>query len=192
MSMLFRQQAKRAMTTRGQKSCLVIDHLVEALANDPASSLRRAQVLNDIDRYPGTTQTDIMGRLDINKSAMNREIEWLFNYGCITRQGAEEDGRAVRLETAGYAKRALEAALDYFPKKHEGLHLFLNQYIKVLKQDRPTLRDARIVSTLYDKGKASKAEVLESLYSGPATTDNRAYNKLVEDGVLNDDSKSES
>jgi DNA-binding MarR family transcriptional regulator len=189
----FRQQAKRAMTTRGQKACVVIDHLVEALANDPACSLRRAQILNDIDCHPGTTQTEVMQRLDVNKSAMNREIEWLFNYGCIVRQGSEADGRAVRLETTGYSKRALEAALDYFPKKHEGLHLLLNQYINILKQDRPTLRDARIVATLYDKGKASKAKVLESLYSGPATTDNRAYNKLVEDGVINDDnSNSES
>lgn len=184
--MLFRQQAKRAMATRGQKACIVIDHLVEALAKDPSCSVRRAQVLNDIDRHPGTTQTEIMHRLDINKSAMNREIEWLFNYGCIVRQGSEDDGRAIRLETAGYSKRALEAALDYFPKKHEGLHLLLNQYIRVLKQDRPTLRDARIIATLYDKGEASKAQVLESLYNGPATTDNRAYNKLVEDGVIKD------
>ena len=182
----FRQQAKRAMTTRGQKACLVIDHLVEALAGDPSSSLRRAQVLNDIDRYPGTTQTEVMQRLDINKSAMNREIEWLFNYGCIIRQGSEDDGRAIKLEVTGYSKRALDAALDYFPKKHEGLHFFLNQYIKGIKQDRPTLRDARIIATLMDKGEASKASVLESLYSGPATTDNRAYNKLVEDGVIED------
>ena len=178
------------MTTRGQKACLVIDHLVEALAGDPSCAIRRAQILNDIDRYPGTTQTEVMQRLNVNKSAMNREIEWLFNYGCIVRQGSEADGRAVRLETAGYSKRALEAALDYFPKKHEGLHLLLNEYIKILEQERPTLRDARIIATLYDKGKATKAEVLESLYSGPATTDNRAYNKLVEDGVINDDGKS--
>ncbi len=184
---MMKLQAKRAMSTRGQKSCLVIDHLVEALAGDPSSSLRRALVLNYIDQNPGITQTEIMNALKISKSAMNREIEWLFNYGCITRQNAEDDGRAIRLETCGYSKRALESALDYFPKSHEGLQNFLNRYINILRQDRPTLRDARIISTLYDKKEATKAEVMDSLYNGPTTTDNRAYNKLLEDGVIKDD-----
>ncbi len=174
------------MATRGQKSCVVLDHLVEALAGDPSSSLRRALVLNYIDETPGITQTEIMHKLKTTKSAMNREIEWLFNYGCIIRQEAENDGRAIKLETCGYSKRALEQALDYFPKKHEGLQKFLNQYIVLLKQDRPTLRDARIVATLYDKVKAEKSEIMENLYNGPATTDNRAYNKLLEDGVIED------
>lgn len=181
-----RQAAKRAMATKGQKACLIIDHLVEAMGGEPSCLIRRAMVLVDIDQYPGTTQTEIMQRLDIHKSAMNREIEWLFNYGCIMRQNSGNDGREINLESCGYSKRALESALDYFPKRHQGLQSLLNQYIKILKQDRPTLRDARIVATLYDKGQASKAHVLESLYSGPASTDNRAYNKLVEDGVIED------
>ena len=175
------------MTTRGQKSCLVIDHLVEALGNDPSSSLKRALILNYIDENPGITQTEIMHHIGSGKSAMNREIEWLFNYGCITRQNTAKDGRAIKLETCGYSKRALESALDYFPQKHKGLQSFVERYIKVLKQDRPTLRDARIVSTLYDKGETSKSKVMEELYNGPATTDNRAYKKLIEDGVIEDD-----
>ncbi len=179
-----KQQAKKVMATRGQKSCVVFDHLVQALAGDPSSSLRRAQVLNMIDETPGITQTEIMHKLQTTKSAMNREIEWLFNYGCITRQNAEDDGRAIKLEVCGYAKRALEQALDYFPKSHQGLHKFLNEYILLLKQDRPTLRDARIVATLYDKGEADKSEIMANLYNGPATTDNRAYNKLLDDGVI--------
>ncbi len=181
-----KQQAKRAMATRGQKACIVIDHLVEALAGDPSSFIRRAQVLNYIDEHSGVTQTEIMHEFDISKSAMNREIEWLFNYGCITRKNAEKDGRAITLETCGYSKKALEAALDYFPERHKGLQSLLNRYIKILKQGRPTLRDARIVSTLYDKRQASKPEVMDTLYNGPATTDNRAYNKLVSDGVIED------
>jgi DNA-binding MarR family transcriptional regulator len=184
---MFRQQAKRAMTTRGQKACLVIDHLVEALAGDPSSSLRRAIILTDIDAHIGTTQTEIMQRLDINKSAMNREIEWLFNYGCIRMQDSKKDARAKKLEVCGYSKRALDNALDYFPNAHKDLQKFLNLYIKVLKQERPTLRDARIIATLYDKGKVQKSDVMENLYSGPASTDNRAYKKLVEDGVIEDD-----
>ncbi len=183
---LFKQQAKRAMTTRGQKACLVIDHLVEALGNDPSSSLKRALILNYIDENSGTTQAEIMRHIGSSKSAMNREIEWLFNYGCITRQNAENDGRAIKLETCGYSKRSLENALDYFPKKHKGLQSFLKRYIKVLKQDRPTLRDARIVSTLYDKGETPKSKVMEELYNGPTTTDNRAYKKLIEDGIIED------
>lgn len=125
---MFRQQAKRAMTTRGQKACLVIDHLVEALAGDPSSSLRRAMILTDIDQHPGATQTEVMQRLDIHKSAMNREIEWLFNYGCIRFQDSKDDGRAKPLEVCGYAKRALENALDYFPKAHKDL-LFFSKHI---------------------------------------------------------------
>ena len=164
----------------------MIDHLVEALAGDPSSSLRRAIVLTDIDEHPGTTQTESMARLDLDKSSMNREIDWLFNYGCVRVQDSKEDGRAKKLEVCGYSKRALDSALDYFPGAHKGLHSFLNLYIKVLKQERPTLRDARIVATLYEKGQASKSEVIGSLYSGPASTDNRAYKKLVDDGVIED------
>ena len=183
---IMKQQAKRAMTTLGQKSCLIIDHLVEALAGDPSSSIRRAIILNYIDETPGITQTEIMKKIDITKSAMNREIEWLFNYGCIVRQAGESDGREIKLETCGYSKAALEAALDYFPLRHEGLHYMLEQYIILTKQDRPTLRDARIMSTLFEKVKASKTDVIGELYDGPATTDNRAYNKLVKDGVIKD------
>ncbi|MGH1403111.1 MAG: MarR family winged helix-turn-helix transcriptional regulator [Alphaproteobacteria bacterium] len=185
-SNLFKQQAKRAMATRGQKSCLIIDHLVEALAGDPAANLKRALILNYIDEAPGITQTEILNRMKISKSAMNREIEWLFNYGCIRRHNDDKDGRAIQLETCGYAQRALENALDYFPEKHKGLHFFLELYIKVLKQDRPTLRDARIISTIYDKGNIAKSDLVEDLYNGPVTTDNRALKKLVEDGVIKD------
>jgi len=181
---LFKQQAKRAMTTRGQKSCLVIDHLVEALAGDPSSNLRRAQILNMIDANQGITQTEIMREMGITKSAMNREIEWLFNYGCITRQNDNKDGRAIKLETCGYAKRALESALDYFPKGHEGLHSLLELYINVFKQDRPTLRDARILAEVRDKKEITKQNLIASLYNGPATSDNRAYKKLIEDGII--------
>jgi DNA-binding MarR family transcriptional regulator len=184
---LFKKQAKRAMTTRGQKSCLVIDHLVEALAGDPSSNLRRAIVLTMIDESPGITQTEIMHALDITKSAMNREIEWLFNYGCVTRHADQKDGRAIRLEVCGYSKRALESALDYFPNGHKDLQKFLELYINILKQDRPTLRDARIISTLYDQGKTKKTKVMDNLYNGPATTDNRALKQLIENGVIKDE-----
>jgi hypothetical protein len=63
---------------------------------------------------------------------------------------------------------------------------FLEGMTKFLKQEKPTLRDAKIVSTLYERKGASKQEVIDGLYSGPASTDNRAYNKLREDGVISD------
>ena len=178
--------AKRAMTTNGQKACYVIDHLVEALGNDPSSSLRRALILNDIGQYPGTTQSGVMERLHINKSALNREIEWLFNYGCIMRQESEADGRAIKLETCGYSKRALESALDYFTNDHDDLKIFLERFIKFLKQEKPTLRDAKIVASLFEMRDATKQKVIDTLYKGAASTDNRAFNQLVEDGVISD------
>ena len=183
----FKQHAKRAMTTIGQQSCLIVDHLVEALAGDPSSNLKRAMILNFIDENPGITQTEIMHKMDITKSAMNREIEWLFNYGCITRANDDKDGRAIQLETCGYSKRALENALDYIPKRHEGLHFFLESCIDLLELERPTLRDLRIVSALYKKGKTKKTDLVEELYNGPTTTDNRAINRLIENGVIKDE-----
>ncbi|MGQ0527562.1 MAG: MarR family transcriptional regulator [Alphaproteobacteria bacterium] len=172
------------MTTRGQKACYVIDHLVEALGNDPSSSIRRALILTDIHQYAGTTQTGVMERLQIHKSALTREIEWLFNYGCIVRSEADNDGRAVKLHVYGYSKTSLETALDYCGGSHENLKYFLNGTSKALRQEKPTLRDAKIMAIIYDRKTATKQDVIDSLYKGSASTDNRAINELVEDGVL--------
>ena len=178
--------AKRAMTTKGQKACIVVDHLVEALGNDPSSSLRRALILVDIDQYPGTTQAGIMERLHLDKSTVKRETDWLFDYGCIRVQDCKSDGRAKKIEVAGYSKKGLDAALGYFNGQHEFLKAFLEGMTKFLKQEKPSLRDAKIVSSLYERKDASKQEVIDDLYNGPASTDNRAYNKLREDGVITD------
>lgn len=183
---MVRNLANKAMTTKGQKACLVIDHLVEALGNDPSSSLRRALILNDIDQHPGTTQTGIMERLQIHKSALNREVEWLFNYGCINRQESQSDGRAIRLELCGYSKKAFDSALDYFDGEHESLKVFLEELTKVLRQEKPTLRDAKIIASLYERGQATRQEVMDRLYQGPPSTDGRAYNQLVEEGLIED------
>lgn len=178
--------AKRAMTTKGQKACIVIDHLVEALGNDPSSSLRRALILTDIDQYPGTTQAGIMERLHLDKSTVKRETDWLFDYGCIRVQDSKEDGRAKQIEVTGYSKQGLDAALGYFDGKHEYLKILLEGFPKLLKQEKPTLRDAKIAAVMYEKPEATKQEVIDGLYNGSASTDNRAYNKLREDGVLTD------
>jgi DNA-binding MarR family transcriptional regulator len=178
--------AKRAMTTTGQKACYVIDHLVEALGNEPCSSLRRAQILVDIDQHPGTSQVGVMERLNIHKSALNREIEWLYDYGCIMRQGSEDDGRAVRLVTCGYSKKGLEGALDYFNNSHDDLKIFIEGMAKILKDERPTLRDAKIAAMIYNKRGISKQEIMNGLYNGAPSTDNRAISRLYEEGIIRD------
>lgn len=176
--------AKRAMTTDGQKACLVIDHLVEALANDPSSSLRRAAILTDIHQHPGTTQTEVMDRLNLHKSALNREIEWLFNYGCIMMQDSAKDGRTKALQVCGYSKKGLDAALIYFGGNHQKLKNFLLLYTKVLRQEKPTLRDAKILAYLYNKKVASKSEILNNLYEAPTTSDHRAFGEILNAGVI--------
>lgn len=178
--------ARRAMTTNGQKACLIIDHLVEALGGDASSSLRRAMILTDIDQYPDTTQTAIMERLGLHKSAVNREVDWLFNYGCVMIKDNAADGRSKTIQICGYSKVALDDALSYFGGEHENLKSFLNGMARFLKQEKPTLRDAKIVSTVYEKNGAEKSEVAKDLYEGSASTKNRVVNKLVEDGVLRD------
>src|SRR5690606_20903853 len=120
-AVMVRNLAKKAMTTKAQKACYVIDHLVKALGNEASSSLRRALILVDIDQYPGTSLTGVMERLNIDKSTAEREIDWLLNYGCVTREGSETDGRAVTLQRCGYSKAALQDALDYFEGGHDKL-----------------------------------------------------------------------
>lgn len=181
---MVRNLAKRAMTTKGQKACYIIDHLVEALAGDPSSSLRRALILTDIDQYPNATQTGIMERVSIHKSALNREIEWLFNYGCIRRGQSEQDAREVPLGVCGYSKRAMDDALDYFNGEHENLKIFLNGMIKTLKMDKPTLRDAKIAAFICEKGQATRQEVMDSLRTKGSSTDHRALRSFVSNGMI--------
>ncbi|MCK6418531.1 MAG: MarR family transcriptional regulator [Alphaproteobacteria bacterium] len=183
---MMRSSAKKAMTTRAQKACFVLDHLIEALGNDASSSLRRAAILVDIDQNPGTTQSEIMDRLHIHKSAMNREIEWLYDYGCVMRQESRDDGRAVRLETCGYARKALSGALDYFEGSHKNLQIFLKSFNNILKQEKPTLRDAKIIAALYELRDAPRQEVLARVPGSTASSSHRAYNTLVQEGLIDD------
>ena len=176
--------AKRAMTTEGQKACLIVDHLIEALGNDSSSSLRRALILTDIDQYPGTTQADIMERLSLDKSTVKRETDWLFDYGCIRVQESKEDGRAKQIEICGYSKKGLDAALGYFDGRHENMKMFIEGFGKILKQEKPTLRDAKIIATLTEKKTASKQEVLDTIYDGSPATNNRTFNKLKDEGLI--------
>lgn len=162
----------------------VIDCLVKALGNEPSCPLRRAIVFIDIDQNPGTTQKEIMDRVDIDKSSLNRAVEWLFDYGCVIRREDEKDARSIQLFSIGYAKTHLEQALDIFKGNHENLKDFLKQYINIFRGHKPTLRDARIVATIGEKEEATRQEVYRSLYGGSPTTNNRAINNLIVNGVL--------
>lgn len=181
---MVRNLAKRAMTTEAQKACMIIDHLVEALGNEPSSSLRRALILTDIDQYPGTSQAGIMERLNCDKSTVKREIDWLYDYGCIRLQKCNQDGRASKIEICGYSKTGLAAALDYFDGRHDNMKAFIEGFARLLKQEKPTLRDAKIIAVLTEKKTATKRDVLAALYDGAPSTDNRSFNKLLEEGMI--------
>lgn len=169
---------------RIQQMGLILDHLVEALGGDPSSSLRRAQILVDIDGHPETTQAGVMNRLKLNKSTLNREIEWLYNQGCILRQPSQLDGRVIHMLSCGYSKKNLGLALDYFEKSHKNLHFFLETLINLFIEQKPTLRDAKFLVTATDMGEASRQELFERGYSGAQTTNVRALDNLVEQGLL--------
>lgn len=176
-----------ASTNPIQRMGLVLDHLVSALGEDPSSPIRRAQVLIDIAANPGTSQSEIMDRLKISKSTMNREIEWLYDHGCIVRQMSFSrggDGRAVPLETLGYAKKNLELALDYADHSYNNLQNFLECIIRIFTDPKPTLRDAKILVAAADLGEASRQELFARSYNGPPTTNSRALDSLMEQGLL--------
>ncbi|HOO81474.1 MAG TPA: MarR family transcriptional regulator [Alphaproteobacteria bacterium] len=175
------------MTTEGQKACMIIDHLVEALGNDASSSLRRAMILSDIDQNPGTTQAGIMERLHLDKSTVKREADWLFDYGCIRVQDCDSDGRAKRIEICGYSKKGLDGALGYFDGRHESLKIFLEGLTGYLKQEKPSLRDAKIIAALTEKKAASKQDIIDMLYEGSVATKNRAFTKLLEERLIEED-----
>lgn len=169
--------------SKAMKAGHIIDHLVDALGGEPGCTLRRAVILADIDEHPGTTQAGIVQRLAADKSALNRDIEWLVDYGCVRRRPGN-DGREIPLFTEGYAKRHLDLALQYFDNSHKSLKNFIIRYINLFGQHKPTLRDAKIVATVADSDPINRQKIFYELYNGPLTTDNRAINTLIDLGLL--------
>lgn len=167
-----------------QKMGLVLDHLVSALGGDPSTPLRRAQILIDIDAHPDTTQTEVMDRLKLGKSTMNREIEWLYDHGCVKRQAGQQDGRVIHMVTCGYSKKNLGFALNYADGSHKNLQKFLESLITMFTDPKPTLRDAKLLVTAADLGDASRQELFSRAYQGPQTTNVRALESLVDQGLI--------
>lgn len=174
----------QASANRIQQMGLILDHLVDALGGDPSSPLRRAQILVDIDAHPDTTQSAVIERLGLNKSMMNREIEWLYDHGCILRQPSLQDGRVIHIAIIGYSKKSLDLALDYFEKSHKNLLFFLETIINLFTEQKPTLRDAKFLASVVDMGEASRQDLFARGYNGAQTTNIRALDSLVEQGLL--------
>lgn len=174
----------KASANQLQQMGLIVDHLVDALGGDPASPLRRAQILNDIDAHPETTQSAVMERLGLNKSTINREIDWLYDQGCILRTPSRHDGRVIHLSTCGYSKKNLDLALDYLEKSHKNLHFFLETLINLFTEQKPTLREVKFLISAADMGDASRQEIFARGYSGSSTTNARVLESLVEQGLL--------
>ncbi len=172
------------IAAKANAASVILDHLVDALGGEPACKLMRAMILVDIDEQNKTTQSDIMERLDINKSALNRDIEWLYDYGCITRTPSPEDSRALELRTCGYAKKNIGLALAYFDYDHKNLKNFLKSLINLFGSHKPTLRDAKIVAVIGENKSVTRQQIFESLYNGPTSTDNRAVNNLINFGLV--------
>lgn len=163
----------------------IIDHLVAALAGDPSCSLRRALVLVDIDANPGTNQAEIMERIDIDKSSLNRDIEWLFDYGCIRRLPGGQDARTKHLETSGcFSRKHLLDALKLTESSHESLKNFLITFINEFSPHKLSLRDAKVISVIGERGEADKRDILNGLYDTPGSTADRTIKNLLFGGLI--------
>lgn len=174
---------------RARTAGTIIDFLVDALGGEPSSPLRRALILLDIDEFPGITQTDLLARQAIHKSSLNRDIDWLYDHGCILRRDGVRDGRITHLYICGYAKKNLDYALGICEGSSARLRAFLQGYLELLNDPKATLRDARIIAAMAEKGNTSKADIIRSLYNGPASTDSRAIKTLLNSGLLEEERK---
>jgi len=165
-------------------TCTIFDHLVDAMAGEPSAPLRRVQVLIDIAQNPGTSQTAIMDRLDIDKSNLTRDIDWLYNYGCITKNTSQQSARESALTICGFARNHLGHAAKLMNDRLDALQTLLEGYTTFFQGFRPSLRDAKIVTVLTAKGEMQRSELFGELYNGPTSTDNRTLLALIEQGVL--------
>lgn len=161
----------------------VVDHVVDAVG-DPSISLRRAMILLDIDQHPGTTQTSIGERLNLEKSVISRNVDWLWGHGCVIRAEGRDDGREMALNTSTFTHKHLQLALRPFGNQHAALKKTLDVFIGLFLKHMPSLRELKALLTVSAKGEATRSDVLNNLYDGPATTDQRALRTLVEEGLV--------
>ncbi len=160
-----------------------IDHIVDSVG-DPSISLRRALILLDIDQHPGTTQMGIGDRLRLEKSVVSRNVDWLWGHGCVIRAEGRDDGREMALNTSTFTHKHLQLALRPFGNQHLSLKKTLEVFIGLFQKHMPSLRELKALLTVSAKGQATRSDVLNNLYDGPATTDQRALRTLVAEGLV--------
>lgn len=161
----------------------VITHLINAIGDDTVT-MRRALILIDVDEHPQTTQSDMIERLDQDKSTLSRNIDWLSDHGCIDRRGTIEDARIFQLRSSDYSSRHIGYALNSFAGSHTYLKKFVNEIISLFKDKMPTMREALLLATLGAMDEASPQELNERLSDLPASTQRRITAALIEDGLI--------
>lgn len=161
----------------------VVDHLVDSMG-DPGVTLRRAMILLDIDQHPNTTQNAIGERLNLEKSVVSRNVDWLWGHGCVIRAAGKTDARESQLQTSQFTHKHLQLALRPFGNHHEVLKKSLDTFIALFHKHMPSLRELKALLTVGAKGQATRSDVVNNLYDGPPTTDQRAIRTLIEEGIV--------
>ena len=167
----------RRLRTLGQ----VIDLLVNALG-DASCPVRRALVLNDLWAHPDSSLNDVMARLDLDKSTAFRDIDWLVDRGCVIKTVSPVDAREVALEVIGHARGQLENVIRLVGSPNN-LANILNGLINLSPEHKQTLREAKILISLTIYGEVDKTTLTKALYNGPASTDARALQNLIGEGL---------
>jgi DNA-binding MarR family transcriptional regulator len=167
-----------------------VDHIVDAVG-DPSITLRRAMILLDIDQHPNTTQNAIGERLNLEKSVVSRNVDWLWGHGCVIRAGQPQDGRETALQTSTFTNKHLQLALRSFGNQHENLKKSLEVFISLFHKHMPSLRELKALMMVGAIGEATRGQVIDNLYNGPATTDQRAIRTLIEEGIVESNGNAE-
>lgn len=161
----------------------VVDHLVEA-TRDASASLRRACILLDIDANSGTSLGAVGERLGLEKSVVSRNVDALWDVGAVLRGQGVVDGREIRLETSNFAHKHVQMAVRPFGNHHFVLIKSLYVFIDLFDRHMPSLRELKALLSVGAKGQAGRADIINNLYDGPPTTDQRAIRHLIDEGIF--------
>ena len=160
-----------------EKTGLIIDHLVDALAGDASVPLRRAYILAYIHAHPECSKNDLDQNLEYKKPLISRDLDWFTDYGCIM---STEKGYYV----CGYSQKNLEYALSYLENSSERLIFILKSFIDLFGDYKPSMRDAKILASLSSGDTKAKKDILSELYFESYATGSRAVTNLIEAGFL--------
>lgn len=160
-----------------EKTGLIIDHLVDALAGDASVPLRRAHILAYIFANPECNKNNLDKNLDYSKPLISRDLDWFLDYGCIMNS---DKGYFV----CGYSQKNIEYALSYLENSSERLIFILKAFIDLFGDYKPSMRDAKILTSLSGGDTKAKKDILSELYFESYATGSRAVTNLIEAGFL--------